>query len=443
MDLPYFTLKNTRIGYVYPNAFLVDMYSKSNSILFTFKSQYTKPVVVGKNARITFTFSAKVERPFHDFGGMRVLIFPYALAEEGRDVRITVSLNAKLPVIVAPQTPITLRQKGIFPVTNETGKVFVFADSDLPYSLTFTHSAEIALPALGLKENCITFHPISCTGCGDIIANGTEGQFAAQRSKSAKTVSFNLAASVDPQCATRQFTNVTPPQNAGKVFRAGFIISLVSKQLIPATWRVHESQAGTYATSFLARGVPYFYSDPFGFLSIPLYSCTSDDDCRAKADSLQSVETSLGVLDQSTPGIVSASPVNIKLAISQQQRTFMLHFKNTTDQFLELNKIELSNNMYFTFSPGSKYIVQPQGSLDIPLSPKQVIQYSNQYAVLNVMVNGQDYAVRFRPTTITLLALIESLAYLFVVSLGVTVVSLLGLIIYTRYYERRKTESKP
>lgn len=443
MDLPYFTLKNTRIGYVYPNAFLVDMYSRNNSILFTFKSQYTKPVVVGKNARITFTFSAKVEKPFYAFGGMRVLIFPYALAEEGREVRITVSLNSKLPVVAAPQVAPALKQKGIFPVTNDFGKVFVFANSVEPYSASFSHSAEIPLPAFG-TNNCITFQPVSCVGCGDVVVNGLHNEMAAQRNKSAKSLVFQIATSIDSSCATKQFANSAIPQTAGRTFRAGFVLSPMTNQLIPATWRVHESETGTYATSFLARGVPYFYADPYGFLSIPLFSCSSDDDCRAKADALQTIETSLlSSFNTSIPGVTSDLRENTSVGIIQQHRQFYLHIKNTSDQFLQIDSILLEANPFFTLSSTTARLIPPQTSIDLPLTTKSTIQSSNRDATIQGKLNGEIKNIRFKPIKITLLAIIEMLAYLFIASIGVTVVSLLGLIVYTQYYEKRKRPVSP
>ncbi len=441
MDLPYFTLKNTKIGYVYPNAFLVDMYSKSNSILFTFKSQYTKPVVIGKNARITFSFSAKVEKPFYTFGGMRVLIFPYALTEEGRDVRITVSLNSKLPVVAAPQVASSLKQKGIFPVTNETGKVFVFADSTDPYSLSFTNTAEVALPTFNQEQNCMLYQPVSCSGCGDILSNEQNGQLLAQRNKSAKSVVFQFAATTNPQCAEKQFSESTVPQSAGKSFRAGFIISPMANQLIPATWRVHESESGNFATSFLVQGIPYHYADPFGFLSIPLFSCTVEDDCRSRAESLQTVETSITSDKQNLPGLEPATTENLQITITQHQRQFSLHLKNLTNKFIAVDQLGITDNQYFASPTSQSHLILPTGSIDILLTPKQVTQYSNHYATLEVLINQQTYTVKFKPATITLLALIEALSYLFIASVGITLISLLGIIVYTRYYGKRNEQT--
>jgi len=440
MDLPYFTLKNTKIGYIYPKAFLVDMYSRNNSILFTFKSQYTKPVVIGKNARITFTFSAKVEKPFYELGDLKVLIFPYSLAEEGRDVRITVSVNKELPVVSAPQVAKTLRDKGIYTISNEAGKVIIFATEKNTLSTLFSHTAEVPLPSFSGVTNCTSRFPVSCIGCGNIVKNGDHGEMAAQRAKNAKTVVFHVATQIQTACAINKFKQVTAPQTAGKSFRAGFVISPISNQLIPATWRVHEGDDGTYATSFLARGVPYFYADPFGYLSIPLYTCTSDDDCRAKADALQNIETSIS---STTPDFaaITVETDKIVIQISQQQRQFYAHIQNQSDTFVSLDSISLSENAYFTLPETYIRLIAPKTSIELPLQSKSVIQSSNRDVTLAFMLNGNEKLARFRPLTITLLAIIELLAYLFIASVGITLLSMLGIIIYTRYYEKRKNET--
>jgi len=439
MDLPYFTLKNTRIGYIYPKAFLVDMYSRNNSILFTFKSQYTKPIVVGKNARITFTFSAKVDKPFYEYGGMKILIFPYALTEEGRNVRINVSANKKLPLIFAPQVATTLKEKGLYTVTQETGKLFIFADSDRPLTTVLASSAELPLPALGVKRNCITYAPVSCIGCGDVVKNGENGELVAQRNNSAKSLVFQIESQIDLTCAQQRYKDSSTPQAVGRDFRAGFVLSPITNQLLPATWRVYDDGVGTYAVSYIVLGVPYFYADPFGYLTLPLFTCTSDDDCRAKAESLQPIETSLSSNPSKQISTTSDTSA-IEATITQNKRQFYLHFQNTSDAFISIETTQLLQNAYFTLGNTSARLIPPKSSVELPLQTRTRIQQSNHDVTLQIMLNGTEKLVRFKPSTITVLALIELLSYLFITSLGVALVSLLGIFLYTRYYEKKQQQ---
>jgi len=439
MNLPHFTLKNTKIDSIYPKAFLVDMYSQNNSILFTFKSQFTKPVVMGKGAKIIFTFSALVEKPYKDVGGLRTLFFPFTLTEEGRNVRITVSVNQDLPLISAPQVAKTLQEKRIFTVNAETGKVFLFSKSEAPFAVTFAHSAEVFLPPFNTTHNCFSFQPISCIGCGDILTNTLTEGIRAQRSKDSKMVAFQFAKIIESRCAQDLSKNLSAPSESGRTFQAGYIIAPLSNQLIPATWRVNISEKGRFATSYIANGVPYFYADPYGYLTIPLFSCASDDDCRAKSERLQTLDTTLSseLLD-TIPGITEISEGNLSYSITQQGREFTLLLKNNAAQYFHLSALELPSNPYFSLSTIAERLIPPKSTLEVQLETKSTVQFSNLTADIRLLVNGHESKVQFKPITITILAIIEILAYVFIVSIGITLVSMLGIILYTRYYEKKK-----
>lgn len=442
MNLPYFTLKDTQIGYIYPKAFLVDMYSQNNSILFTFKSQFTKPVVIGKNGKITFTFSAQVEKPYRDFGGLRTLTFPFTFNEEGRSLRVTVTVDDKVGLIYAPNVAATLKKRNIFTVSEETGKLFLFAISDKPFSITLSHATEVALPPIGIENSCIQYLPVSCTGCGNIMKTPTTNEILAQRQKSAELVSVTFTKSISPACAKQKYANYNLNGAKNASYKAGYVISPSSNQLIPAMWRVAIDGSTTYMKDVSTQGVPYIYADALEYLAIPIKSCMTDEVCRKEADTLSTLDTSLtATAFENSPGMLTANPENITLSIHQEGRRFRLSVQNKTEQFLLTHPINLENNRYFTLNNQDEHIIPPHGELQLPLDTKVSLQTSNQPISLSFSINGRVKNLAFEPITITILAVIELLAYLFVVSLGITLFSSAGIILYNRINEKRAVQS--
>lgn len=439
MNLPYFTLKDTKIGYIYPKAFLVDMYSQNNSILFTFKSQYTRPVVIGKNGKITFTFSAQVERPYRDLGGLRTLSFPFTLRDNGRSLRITVTVDEKTTLIYAPNVALTLKKKNIFTVSDETGKLFLFATSNKPFSLTLTHATEISLPDFRENNSCSVYLPVSCSGCGKIITQKATGETVAQRDKNSEKVIMQFTKSITPNCAQARYERYNIGKALNSTFRAGYIISPALNQLIPASWRVAKVGSDEYIKDLTAQGVPYVYADALEYLTVPLHACVKDEECLRYAGALKTVDTSLSsVAEVESPGVTSTIKNLMTATITQQGRKFNLQLTNTSDKFLELSDISLESNSYFTLSDISNHLLPPKGTLALQLDTKLKIQTSNHDTELSVIANNESLKLTFKPITITILAVIEVLAYLFVVSLGITTVSVVGIILYNRRYGKTK-----
>lgn len=436
MNLPYFTLKDTKIGYIHPKAFLVDMYSQNNSILFTFKSQYTKPVVIGKNGKITFTFSAELDKPYRDLGGLRTLTFPFTFSEEGRSLRITVTVDEKVALIYAPHVAESLKKKHIYTVTEETGKLFLFAISDKPFSMSVTHSAEVLAPQLGIEKNCEEYLPVSCIGCSDMKELSNPPETIIQSAKNANAVTLNFSKTINRSCAQTRYDASSFASAKNGDFRAGFVISPLSNQLIPAMWRVATDGKTSYVKDITTQGVPYIYADALGYLTVPLKACSTDELCKQAADQLSTIDTSL--LSGETllsPGVDTEQTPT--LSIVQENRRFYLQITNATDSFLKVPPISLNNNSYFTLQEQPSRFISPKSSVIIPLTTRNSIQTSNQETALIFSLNQKTIAVPFRPITITILAIIEILAYIFIVVLGVTILASGSLILYNRLYEKK------
>lgn len=436
MNLPYFTLKNTKIGYIYPKAFLVDMYSENNSILFTFKSQYTKPVVIGKNGKITFTFSAQVDKPYRDLGGLRTLSFPFMLTEEGRTAKITVTVNDKLPLAFSPTVVTQLKGKNIFPVTDSAGKLFIFATSDTPVGLTFSHSTEVPLPQLSGEKQCTTYLPVACIGCGSMSIQES-GQTAALRGKDSSKVVAQITRQMSPNCATSKYKTMDVTKWKTGSFNAGYLISPSTSQLIPASWRVMTQDGQEYIKDVITNGVPSGYVDSLGLLTIPLKSCGIDDECSSYANQLQTIDTALSTAPEFTSPGISDDPTKVQLAIKQEGRRFSLLVTNTSETFLTLSSLELQKNQYFALNDSIGHIIAPKETLTLYLDTKRQLQTTNQETQLKFMVNKAPNNITFKPITITILTVIELLAYAFIISLGITLVSVTAIFLYNRYYEKK------
>lgn len=436
MNLPYFTLKDTKIGYIHPKAFLVDMYSQNNSILFTFKSQYTKPVVIGKNGKITFTFAAELDKPYRDLGGLRTLTFPFTFAEEGRSLRITVTVNEKVALIYAPHVADSLKSKNIYTVTEDTGKLFLFAISDQPFTMSLTHSTEVLSPKLYQETDCTMYLPVNCIGCGDMKVLKDPAETIVQSSKSSNAVTLNFSKSIVTSCAKNRYKASSFATAKSLDFRSGYVISPLSNQMIPAMWRVASDGITTYVKDITTQGVPYIYADALGYLTVPLRTCATDEQCKQAADQLSTIDTALLSAEaEQSPGVNTEQPP--ELSIVQENRRFYLQMTNSTETFLKVPQIVLENNTYFTLQEQPERFISPKSSVVVPLTPRNAIQTSNQETALIFSVGDDTIAVEFRPITITILAIIEILAYLFLVILGITLLASGSLILYNRIYEKK------
>ncbi len=441
MNLPYFTLKDTKIGYIYPQAFLVDMYSENNSILFTFKSQFTKPVVIGKNGKITFTFSAQVDRPYRDMGGLRTLSFPFTLTEAGRVARITVTTNEKLPIVFSPKVVTQLKGKNIFPVSDESGKLFIFATSIKPIGASFSHSTEVSLPTVGKESQCVMYEPVSCIGCGTMTVDDSTGNTSAQRSKESLKVTTQLLRTVSPTCAIQKYSTMDTKKWKAGPFKAGYLISAASAQLIPASWRSMLQDGNEYVSNVMTTGIPNNYVDSLGLLTIPIHTCTTDEECIKFATGLQTIDTAVSTAPEFISSGVSRNLSDITYSIKQEGRRFSFIVQNNSDKFFNLDTIILRENSYFGLNDLSSHIINPKSSLTILLDSKKQIQTTNQDTQLVFMLNKEDRLVTFQPIKITILSIIEVLAYIFVVSLGITIVSVLILFLYNKRHETKTTSS--
>ena len=443
MNLPYFTLKDTTIGYVYPKGFLVDMYSQNNSILFTFKSQFTKPVVIGKNAKITFTFSATVDKPYVDIGGLRTLSFPFSLESPERVVSITVNLNDKLPIVYGPNVASALKKRGIYSLSEESGKIFLFSISDKPITVSFASTTEVTLPKFLSTQECITYEPVSCSGCGDVVYHSDTQQTLAQKQSEIQKVAFVFTQNMNTLCGVAHYKTAAPIDKiTSSTFTTGYVISPTTNRLIPATWKTNVSGKNTEISNVYARGVPYSFADTYGYLTIPLIRCSTESECNKESEKLQTLDTAISSVESIGQALIPATAQNITLSLHQTERQFSLRINNTSDNFLFLETVTLSSNLYFTLPTTASRIIPPKGSADIVLLPVKQFQTSNQDEQLQFQINGMTMQITFKPITITILTIIETLSYLFIVALGITAMSWIGLILYNKYYEKRVPQTK-
>lgn len=445
MNLPYFTLRNTKIGYIYPKAFLVDMYSQSNSILFTFKSLYTRPVVVGKNGKITFTFSADVEKPYRDLGGLRTLSFPFMLEEENRKVSITVTVNDQLTLLSAPNVATQLKERSIFPVTDATGKLFLFGISPEPLSLTFSHKAEVPLPPFLDSSSCIDYQPTSCIGCETIKSIAQPQRTYAIGKKDSNTTALTFSRTIDTQCMEEKYKKSTTHSEttAGSKI-AGFLISPVTQQLIPAHWQTQILPDGASLTSNIATaGVPTAYTESLGLLTIPLYPCNSDDECIQFVNHLRTVETSLSTTPEITSAQLVTTTEQVLVGVTQQGRNFEVVLNNPSEHFVSLASITLQDNPFFTLQPQPSYILPPGSTTKLQLETRKRVQTSNQETLLTFLINEEAKPVTFKPITITVLLLVELLSYLFLVVVVIFFVSSLTIFLYNKRNAKSHVPQKP
>ncbi len=444
MNLPYFTLKKTEIGYVYPAAFLVDMYSENNSILFTFKSMYTKPVVIGKGGKVTFTYTAQVVNAYKEIGPLRTLAFPFTLSDDHRKTQITVILDSSLPLVAAPKTTPELSKKGIYTITETSGKGFVFLEGNGVISVTLSSNQEVALPFLNPPNTCMQETPITCTGCKEINVT-TDRQVLAVKQPTATKVSATLAKDFTKDCLQTQFKNfdVISAMNIQKRQKVtGFAIMPDTATLIPAVWEYVTTGSGNYIQMLDTNGIIYaFRSDIFGTLLIPLIACTSDDDCIKASQLLRTFDIALDTnpLQPDRKAYAEAQNSDINLAITQHGSTFSLLLENRTESFLMISEPAISDNPLFALRHPATLIIAPKATISYDLFTKKRIQTSNQPITITFSSKKQSSQVTFSPVRITIITIIETLGYLFVVALGIFLLSISTIILYNRHNAKKDT----
>lgn len=435
MDLPYFVLNDTKIVYVYPTQFLVDMYAKNNSMLFTFKSAYTNPVVIPKAGKITITFSAKLKDPYRNTGALRTLAFPFDFKSEDRSVSIVVTVDQKLPLVYAPTTPKSLESKRIYEVSEEKGKLFMFMPQENPIYVTLTSASEITLPPTPYIPSCATLEPVACVGCDQIRHYPEVSQVLATKKQDASAASVTYAKVFNSSCAKTAFQSQVNESPNSNRFVSGFVLSPEGDSLIPVFWReTTDIETNIKTLSNMSTGFDtYKYYDVRGYNTFPMFICKTDTDCIRQLQTLKTYDTGISTESATSHSeYANATLESIDAHITQKGNTFSIFIANTSDSFVVLDDMSLEKNNLFTLLDTTSRIIPPNGHVSIPLLNKNTIQTSNQPTDIYFNYNGYKKTLTFKPITILILTIIEILSYLFVVTIGITLFSLLGIILYNK-----------
>lgn len=225
---------------------------------------------------------------------------------------------------------------------------------------------------------------------------------------------------------------------------AGFLISPVTQQLIPAHWQTQILPDGASLTSNIATaGVPTAYTESLGLLTIPLYPCNSDDECIQFVNHLRTVETSLSTTPEITSAQLVTTTEQVLVGVTQQGRNFEVVLNNPSEHFVSLASITLQDNPFFTLQPQPSYILPPGSTTKLQLETRKRVQTSNQETLLTFLINEEAKPVTFKPITITVLLLVELLSYLFLVVVVIFFVSSLTIFLYNKRNAKSHVPQKP
>lgn len=444
--IPVVKLKQTKITKVTPDVFLIDTFQTDSSNQFNLKASQLKSVVLRNGNKVSFSFTAELDKPFTEIGALRIFDLPFQLNSDHRTINIKVVADKNLPIVMAPKNGTSDWNSREFTVSDDNGKSFGFMDDNVSIIVEqSTNRAQIHPIWYQTQDNCIHYEVRSCENCDKGVIDDKNNMIFETRDSS-KPIKFTSEISLQKACLTDKFEQVqsSASEDPAKVKQTrivGVVLFPDINSLIPTEWiQKYDTKSGLtwYDNKEFQDKKFSFSQDTLAILHIPMAQCTSDTECDMFKTEIANTTKNYSLGDYQTRSRAQLiDKDSLSLQIIQRDSQYGILAKNKANYTGIIKTLELADNELFSIAKNQTVVIPSGSNTFIPLISKNRASVRNITTSLPININGTKTTIEYIPIQNTLLDIIYILSIVFVFVFGIFLLSLGYLVVYNRYAKNK------